>query len=165
VLLGRWLALPAAGKGRWLAFIALAGIWVQAAVGAVPAQRYEIEFRERPADYQRQLGQIVLNAASQREPILTSEAGFLALANRPADHYYYNDLFTLTALARKGSYSLDGLLAAVRQKRFGLILAEGDFFSGERIRSDVWPPELVEVIKQNYRLKFRDVWFVYEPRD
>lgn len=164
VLLGRWLALPASNRARWLAFGALAGIWVQLAFCAIPAQRYEIEFRERPADYQRQLGQIVLNAANQPGPILSSEAGFLALANRSADHYYYNDLFTLTALARQGRYSLEGLLQAVREKQFGVILAEGNFFSGERIRPDVWPPELVEALKQNYRLKFRDVWFVYEPQ-
>ncbi len=165
VLVGRLLALPSGNKWRWLALVAIGGLWVQAAVCAVPAPRYEIEFRQRDPDYQRQLGQIVLNAAAQPKPILSSEAGFLALTNRPADHFYYNDLFTISALSRKGRYNLDGLLNAVRNKEFGLILAEGDFFTGREVRGDVWSPELVAAIKANYKLKFRDVWFVYEPRE
>ncbi len=147
-----------------LPLLALALLWVQVAVCAVPDPRYEIEFRARPADYQRQLGQIVKAAADQSGPILTSEAAFLALTNRSADNYYYNDMFTINALARKGTYKLDGMLQAVRERKFGIILAEGDFFSGERIRADVWPLELIEAIKQNYQLKFKDIWFTYEPK-
>lgn len=164
VLVGRWLILPGRNRLRWLTLLGLMGLWVQVAVCAIPAQRYEIEFRQENADYQRQLGKIIENAAAQSGPILTSEAAFLVMTNRSFDHDYYNDLFTIAALSSKGRYSLDGILKAVRNKEFGLILAQGDFFTGDRIRPDVWPPELVTAIKENYQQKFRDVWFVYEPK-
>lgn len=162
VLLGRWLALPPRHKARWLALLVIGGLWVEA--GVIPAQRYEIEFRPREADYQRQMGRIVLYAANQPDPILTSEAGLLVLTNRSTNRYYYNDLFTLTALAHQGRYDSSGLLEAIQKKEFGLILAEGDLFTGEGIREDVWSPELVAAIRQNYQPKFRDIWFSYEPK-
>ncbi len=152
------------GRLRWLALLPVLGFLAQAAIFSVPAPRYEIEFRPRPADYQRQLGKIVQFAASQPGPILTGEAAFLVMANRPAGPYFYNDLFTLSALARRGLYADSGLLEAVRQKKFSLVLAEGNFFREGEIRPDVWSPELVEAIKQNYKVLFRDVWFVYDPR-
>jgi len=73
-------------------------------------------------------------------------------------------LFTLYALSRQGRYDLSGLLEAVKHKEFGLILAEGNFFSGGELRGDTWPPQVIEAIRQNYQVKFRDVWFVYEPK-
>ncbi len=165
VVLVKALALIPDKKRRWYILLPLVGFLVQAAVFSIPAPRYEIEFRARPADYQRQLGKIVEYAASKPGPILTSEAAFLALANRPVGPYYYNDLFTLSALTALGRYDSSGLLEGVRQKKFSLILSEGNLFTGGEFRNDVWPPDLVEAIKQNYKIQFRDVWFIYEPRN
>ena len=152
------------GRGRWLSLAGLAVLGLQLAVWSVPAQRYEIELRTRDADYQRQLGRIIAYAAAKPGPILTSEAGFFVLAGKmPQDGPYYNDLFTLAALNKQGLYSEDGLLDAVRRKRFSVVLAEGDLFNSAA-RPDVWTPELVAALKENYFLKFTDVWYTYEPK-
>jgi hypothetical protein len=153
-----------AGRGRWVSLLGLAGLGLQLALWSVPAPRYEIELRTRDADYQRQLGRIIAYAAAKPGPILTSEAGFFVLAGKsPRDGPYYNDLFTLAALDRQGLYSAAGLLQAVRRKQFSVVLAEGDLFNGAA-RPDVWTPELVEALKENYFLKFTDVWYTYEPK-
>ncbi|HEX2914525.1 MAG TPA: hypothetical protein VH186_27235 [Chloroflexia bacterium] len=151
-------------RRTWLALLALAGLWVQAAFFSVPASRYEIEFRTRDADYQRQLSRIIAYAASKPGPILSSEAGFYVLAGKATPTVnYYNDLFTLAALDKQGLYSEAGLLDRIRHKEFSLILAEGDLFSGQ-VRSDVWTPELVAALKENYTRKFTDIWNSYEPK-
>ncbi len=153
-----------AGRKRWLSLVGLGVLGLQLAFWSVPAQRYEIELRTRDADYQRQLGKIVTYAAARPGPILTSEAGFFVLAGKsPQDGPYYNDLFTLAALDRQGLYSEAGLLEAVRRKQFSVVLAEGDLFNAAA-RPDVWTPELVEALKENYFLKFTDVWYTYEPK-
>jgi len=153
-----------AGRWRWLSLAGLVVLALQLAFWSVPDRRYEIELRTRDADYQRQLGKIVAYAASKPGPILTSEAGFFVLTGKnPQDGPYYNDLFTLAALDKQGLYSEAGLLDAVRRKQFSVVLAEGDLFNSAA-RPDVWTPALVEALKENYLLKFTDVWYTYEPK-
>lgn len=144
---------------RWLALGAVALLIVQVAIIAVPAKRYEIEFRMYKADEQAQLGKIVQMAAGNPQALLTSEAGFFPLTGKTPN---YDDLFTLEALAQKGEYDQSGLLDAIKQKKFGLILADGDLFASSA-RSDVWTPELLAAIQANYRPLYHDVWFSYVP--
>ena len=141
--------------------LAIVGVLIwQAAVFSVPGSRYEIELRYRPQD-DVALERIIENATNHPSPyILTSEAGFFVLTGKPTT---YNDLFTLVALNKQGLYDDQRLLERVRSKEFGLILSKANFFTDE-IRPDVWPPELVAAIRENYSLKFRDVWFTYEPK-
>jgi hypothetical protein len=145
---------------RWLTLPVIALLVWQAVVFSVPAQRYEIELRQRPDDT-KALGKIIDNAAAHPSPsILTSEAGFFVTTGKPTT---YNDLFTLAALKEQGLYDNSRLLQRVRNREFGLILAKDNFFTSD-VRVDVWTPELVEAIRANYVLKFRDIWFTYEPK-
>lgn len=162
VLAARLVVLP--GRWRWVALLAVAGLGLQAAVFSLPSTRYEIEFRVRDAGYQQQMAQIVRNAASRPGPILTSEAAFLVLTGKasPATNYY-NDLFTLAALDKQQLYSQAGLLERIRRKEFAFVLAEGDLFNRE-VRPDVWTPELLAALEENYYRKFADVWHTYEPK-
>ena len=48
-------------------------------------------------------------------------------------------------------------------RSYRVVLADSDLFSGAA-RPDVWTPELVEALKENYFLKFTDVWYTYEPK-
>ncbi len=156
----RWLEMD---RFRWLSLAALAGLGLQLAVSSVPVNRYEIEFRNHDQVYQAQLARIIKYAAARPGPLLSSEAGFLVLTGKtnPASDYY-NDLFTLAALDRQGLYSEAGLLDRINHKDFGVILAEGDLFN-QAGRADVWTPALVEALRRNYYLKFRDIWYTYEP--
>ncbi|MEI7555442.1 hypothetical protein [Candidatus Chlorohelix sp.] len=145
----RWLALPVIGLLIW-----------QLAVFSIPSQRYEIELRYRP-DEINALGRVINNASTNPNPyILTSEAGFFVATGKPTT---YNDLFTLSALTKQNLYDESRLLQRVKNKEFGLILAKDDFFSSS-FRTDVWSKELADVIRQNYYLKFRDIWYTYEPK-
>ncbi len=153
-----------AGRGRWLVLGVLAGLWAQLTFFSVPPGRYEIEFRPRTVAYQSQMARIIAYAASKPGPILTEEAGFLAFTGRtPQTGDYYNDLFTLSALDRKGLYSEVGLLERVRRKEFVLVLAQSDILN-EAGRADVWTPALVAALKDNYTRKFADVWYTFEPK-
>ncbi len=160
---GVLLARTLIGDGVIFRVAALAVISLlvcQVAVFSIPGQRYEIELRDRPQD-DAALGRIIANAANHPSPyILTSEAGFFVLTGKPTT---YNDLFTLAALNKQGLYDDQRLLERVRNKEFGLILSKANFFT-EEIRPDVWPPQLAAAIRENYSLKFRDVWFTYEPK-
>jgi hypothetical protein len=150
--------------GRWLALVAVIGLGLQAAVFSVPPARYEIEFRVRDADYQRQMGRIIEYARSKNAPILSNEAGFYVLTGRGAlTETYYNDLFTLAALDDQKLYSQEGLLERIRTKQFGVVLAQVDILDGKG-RPDVWTPELVAALRENYYRKFADVWYVFEPK-
>jgi hypothetical protein len=145
----RWLALPVIGLVVW-----------QVGVFSIPSQRYEIELRYRP-DEITALGRVINNATANPNPyILTSEAGFFVVTGKPTT---YNDLFTLSALTKQNLYDESRLLQRVKNKEFGLILAKDDFFSPS-FRTDVWSKELADVIRQNYYLKFRDIWYTYEPK-
>ena len=153
------------GKGRWLTLLALAGLSVQFIFFSVPAARYEIEFRYRDVSYQAQLGHIIDYLKTEPGPILSSEAGFFVLTgkNDPTNDYY-NDLFTMAALDRQGLYSEDGLLDRIRRKEFSAVVAEGDLFNAEG-RPDVWTPQIVQALQENYYLKFKDIWCIYEPKN
>lgn len=159
-LLGWTLTRFAQMPQRWTVLGAVVLLIAQAAIFAVPSQHYEIEFRMYKPDEQTQLDKIVQMAAGNPLPLLTSEAGFFPLTGKSPN---YDDLFTLEALAQKGEYDQSGLLDAIKQKKFGLILAEGDLFSGTA-RSDVWTPELLAAIKANYKPLYHDVWFSYVPK-
>lgn len=161
ILAGRVILWP--GGWRWLALVAVAGLWAQASFFSVPAARYEIELRPRDLDYQRQMSRIIAYAAGHPGPILTSEAGFFVLTGKTNQPDYYNDLFTLAALNQQGLYSQEGLLDRIRRKEFVMVLAEGDLFS-DQVRPDVWTPELRAVLEANYYRKFSDVWYIYEPK-
>ena len=161
ILAGRAVLWP--GGWRWLALVAIMGLWVQASYFSVPATRYEIELRPRDPDYQRQMSRIIAYAAARPGPILTSEAGFFVLTGKTNQADYYNDLFTLAALNQQGLYSQEGLLERIRRKEFVMVLAEGDLFS-DQVRPDVWTPELRAALETNYYRKFSDVWFIYEPK-
>ncbi len=157
----RALLLP--GRWRWLVLPALALLWAQAAFFSVPADRYEIEFRQRPEDYKRQMAQIIAYTAARPGPILTSEAGFFVLTGKNNQPDYYNDLFTLAALNQQQLYSNAGLLERIRRKEFAVVLTEGDLFT-QQVRPDVWTPELLSALEANYYRKFADVWYIYEPK-
>lgn len=162
VLFMRLLILP---KGwRYLTLLAVVGFWAQAAFFSVPTSRYEIEFRQRDAAYQTQMAKIIAYATNAPGAILTNEAGFFVLSGRGLQtENYYNDLFTLTALHKQSLYSQDGLLERVRRKEFGLVLAPTDILDGTA-RPDVWSPELIAALRENYYRKFADVWYVFEPK-
>jgi hypothetical protein len=147
----------------WLALPVLAVLIWQVAVCSVPNSRYEIEFRRTKPDELRQLQAIARSIADNPFPILTSEAAWFVLANKDQSTLIYNDLFTLTALAKKGLYDINGLYEAIRQKKFGLIVAKDNILNGPA-RSDVWTTELVTLLRENYKLKFSDVWFQFEPK-
>lgn len=158
----RLLSLP--NLGRWLVLLAGLGLWAQANFFSVPPTRYEIEFRLRDTAYQTQMSKIIAYAANAPGPILTNEAGFLAMSGRATQTTnYYNDLFTLAALNKQKLYDQNGLLERVRRKEFSLVLAPSDILNGTA-RSDVWTPELVAALQENYYRKFADVWYVFEPK-
>jgi hypothetical protein len=152
------------GVWRGLTLIAVVGLGLQAAIFSVPPARYEIEFRVRDADYQRQMGRIIEYARSKNAPILSNEAGFYVLTGRGGQtENYYNDLFTLAALDEQKLYSQDGLLERIRTRQFGVVLAQVDILDGKG-RPDVWTPELVAALRENYYRKFADVWYIFEPK-
>ncbi len=162
LLVCRLMGLP--NGWRWLTLLAVAGLWAQVNFFSVPPGRYEIEVRQRGAEYQQQLGRIVSYAATRPGPILSSEAGFYVLTGKASPTtVYYNDLFTLAALDKQGLYSQAGLLERVRRKEFAVVLAEADLFKGEG-RPDVWTPELRAALEDSYYRKFSDIWFIYEPK-
>jgi hypothetical protein len=142
-------------------WVVLGLLIAQLAIFAVPSDRYEIEFRMYKSDEQQQLSQIIKLTAANPQALLTSEAGFFPLTAKDPN---YDDLFTLTALTQKGTYDQSGLLERVRHKEFGVVLAPpGDLFD-DKVRSDLWTPELLAALKDGYKLLYRDVWFVYVPK-
>ena len=156
-----WLAAVAQVRRVLLALpvVALGLLLAQAAIFSQPQPLYSVALRVPNAKVQSQYTQILANAAVQPGPILSSEAGWSVLAGKDTP---YNDLFTLNALADKGTYSREGFLTSIRNGVYSVILTESDL--KQRNRSDVWPPEVGSAITERYVLRFRDAWFTYAPK-
>ncbi len=97
-------------------------------------------------------------------PILSEEVALPALSGKSVEYVEYNDVFTMGALAATGKWQPQELAAQIRQKHFSLILLPLDLERTEPSSRNIWPPELLQAIRESYYVKFRDVWFIYEPR-
>ncbi len=112
---------------------------------------------------QTQMGKIIAYIKTVNGPILSEEVALPALAGKEAQ-VEYNDVYTLGLLAEAGKWNSDGLAEQVRQKHFALILVPFDLDSQRAINHKVWPPAVLQAIKDNYQVKFRDLWFMYVPK-
>jgi hypothetical protein len=56
------------------------------------------------------------------------------------------------------------LAEEIRQKKFSLILLPRDLERQRPSAGSYLTPRLVSAIRENYYVKFRDVWFIYEPK-
>lgn len=112
---------------------------------------------------QAQMSRIVDSLKTVKGPILSEEVALPALAGKESQ-VTYNDVYTLGLLAQAGQWNSDGLAQAVRHKKFAVILVPFDLNSQRALNHKVWPPSVLQAIKDNYQVKFRDLWYTYVPK-
>lgn len=122
---------------------------------------YSFDLAKPSSQNQARLDGILNYIRSVDGPVLSEEVALPALAGKTVE---YNDVFTMGALASVGKWKPDALAEQIRQKHFSLILLPIDLERSTPSSRNIWPPELLEAIRQSYYVKFRDVWFIYEPR-
>lgn len=93
--------------------------------------------------------------------ILTEEVAITALAGKLVP---YNDLTTMGMLIVSDKWDDKALAEEIRQKKFSLILLPRDLERQRPSAGSYLTPRLVSAIRENYYVKFRDVWFIYEPK-
>ena len=130
--------------------------------GLLQNYNFDLNSKFSPAE-QTQMGKIIAYIKTVNGPLLSEEVALPALAGKEAQ-VEYNDVYTMGLLAEVGKWNPEGLAAQVRQKHFALILVPFDLDSQRGINHKVWPPSVLQAIKDNYQIKFRDLWFMYVPK-
>lgn len=128
---------------------------LQLATGWVPDKWYAPELAQPDPRVRRQLDLIVANIQHTPGDVLSEEIGLNILAGKDVP---YDDPQAMAALARVGRWDQGQLLADLRARRFALVILP------ENPRDALWTPEVLAAIRDNYDLKFRDVWFTYEAK-
>lgn len=152
-------ALAMTLDGSWRASLVawpLAGLLAaQLVVGWTPDRWYAAELAEPAPQTRRQLDLIVTNIRNTPGEVLSEEIGLSILAGKGVP---YDDPQAMAALARAGRWDQRQLLDDLRARRFALVILPAN------PRDALWTPEVLAAIRDNYDLKFRDVWFTYEAK-
>jgi hypothetical protein len=93
-------------------------------------------------------------------PVLSEDIGLLVQAGLPVE---YHDPSLMQKMADAGHWDEQPLVDAINDRRYTYILTEGDLVQSPE-RAGRWTAETVAAIRANYRVLFRDVLTIYEPR-
>lgn len=115
------------------------------------------------ASDQTEMGKIINYIKTVNGPILSEEVALPALAGKESQ-VQYNDVYTMGLLAAVGKWNPAGLTKQVQNKYFAIILVPFDLDSQRAANHQIWPPSVLAAIKQNYQVKYRDIWYVYVPK-
>ena len=127
----------------------------QLITGWTPDRWYAAELAAPSSQTRRQLDLIVTNIRNTPGEVLSEEIGLNILAGKGVP---YDDPQAMAALARAGRWDQRQLLDDLRARRFALVILPAN------PRDAIWTPEVLAAIRDNYDLKFRDVWFTYEAK-
>ena len=98
--------------------------------------------------------------AADPGPVYSDNVGLLLLAGQPIR---YTDPFTMAGATQAGLWSDAALVAAVRERRFGLIALRYDVGRLRGVPTDI-TPDLLAAIRDHYTVADRNVMFLYRPR-
>jgi hypothetical protein len=93
------------------------------------------------------------------DPVLSENIGLLVTNKKQV---LYNDPYLMTQLAKSGKWNEQELIDRIKAKVFPFIVLDYDIFAdtGPQVR---WSAVTVQAIRDNYKLLYRDVMFVYVP--
>lgn len=92
-------------------------------------------------------------------PVLSDDQWLLLKNGRQP---IYDDPVAMAALARSGAWDESTLLADLRRRKFSLIVLEFDVT--QDTYNPRWTDKALKMLQDNYRLQFRDVYFLYRPQ-
>ncbi len=149
------VALESSRRTALIAWPLAALLAAQLVTGWTPDPWYAAELADPSPQTRRQLDLIVTNIRNTPGEVLSEEIGLNILAGKGVP---YDDPQALAALARAGRWEQRQLLDDLRARRFALVILPAN------PRDAIWTPEVLAAIRDNYDLKFRDVWFTYEAK-
>lgn len=149
------VALEGSRRTALIAWPLAALLTAQLVTGWTPDPWYAAELADPSPQTRRQLDLIVTNIRNTPGEVLSEEIGLNILAGKGVP---YDDPQALAALARAGRWDQRQLLDDLRARRFALVILPAN------PRDAIWTPEVLAAIRDNYDLKFRDVWFTYEAK-
>lgn len=149
------VALDGSRRTALIAWPLAALLTAQLVTGWTPDTWYAAELADPSPQTRRQLDLIVTNIRNTPGEILSEEIGLNILAGKGVP---YDDPQAMAALARAGRWDQRQLLDDLRARRFALVILPAN------PRDAIWTPEVLAAIRENYDLKFRDVWFTYEAK-
>jgi len=148
-------ALDGSRRASLAAWPLAAILAAQLVTGWTPDKWYAAELAPPSAQTRRQLDLIVTNIRNTPGEVLSEEIGLNILAGKGVP---YDDPQAMAALTRAGRWDQRQLLDDLRARRFALVILPAN------PRDAIWTPEVLAAIRDNYDLKFRDVWFTYEAK-
>jgi len=148
-------ALDGSRRASLVAWPLAALLVAQLVTGWTPDRWYAAELADPAPQTRRQLDLIVTNIRDTPGEVLSEETGLNILAGKGVP---YDDPQAMAALARAGRWDQQQLLDDLRARRFALVILPAN------PRDAIWTPEVLAAIRDNYDLKFRDVWFTYEAK-
>ena len=96
-------------------------------------------------------------------PVLADDVGLLVAANLPAP---YNDPSTMGPLAQAGKWDARGLLDQINRRAFAAIVLPFDI-NAENAEAEAkgrWANVVLDAIRQNYTVLYRDIQYTYVPK-
>lgn len=93
--------------------------------------------------------------------ILADDVGLMMAAGRPLR---YDDPSTMGPAAQSGVWDESGLMQEIAERRFSAIMLPVDLGHDRIDPSGRWTPEMLDAIRQHYKLAFRDTIFTYVPK-
>lgn len=146
------VVLDGSRRAALVAWPLVALLAAQLVTGWTPDKWYAQELADPTPQTRRQLDLIVTNIRNTPGEVLSEEIGLNILAGKGVP---YDDPQAMAALARAGRWDQQQLLDDLRARRFALVILPAN------PRDAIWTPEVLAAIRDNYELKFRDVWFTY----
>ncbi|MBK9943740.1 MAG: glycosyltransferase family 39 protein [Kouleothrix sp.] len=144
------------GRRTPLALLVLLLLLAQVGLAYRPQEWYLGELR--PAGTPERYLAFIRNTPGE---ILADDVGLLVAAGRPLR---YDDPSTMGPAARSGVWDQGGLIDDIRARRFSAIMLPVNVANHRSDSTGRWTPEVLDAVREHYRLAFRDSIFTYVPK-
>jgi hypothetical protein len=140
-----------------LVTLVLLGLQAQA-IFAMPARLLGREVDN--ANTSTGIGRMVNLVRQAPDPVLSENVGLLVMTGRKVP---YDDPFLMAQTAKGGQWDQSGLIGHLQNKEFPFLLLDLDVIA-DLSPNERWSPEVLDAIRANYKILYRDAMFVYVPK-